>query len=104
MPYEGGYGSIFSPALHTRRSVPVKGLIAAAVAFVIGVGAVYAVEKVIGNSLSCGLWSNCPKELPLGYASEVGTGANPTINLGRAMADTATPQNGTQNPLQPQKH
>lgn len=43
-----------------RRSIMVKGLIGALVAFVIGIGAVTAVEAgVLGNSLSCGLWSNC---------------------------------------------
>src|SRR5918911_1168216 len=45
----------------TRRSILVKGLIAAAVAFVIGMGAVWGVEKVINNSLSCGFWANCPQ-------------------------------------------
>ena len=53
-----------------RRSILIKGLIGAAVAFVIAMGAVYAFEKVIGNSLSCGLWGNCPK------------GAAPGIHLG----------------------
>jgi hypothetical protein len=54
----------------TRRSILVKGLIAAAAAFVIGMGTVYAFENVIGNSLSCGLWANCP------------TGASPGIHVG----------------------
>ena len=53
----------------TRRSILIKGLIAAAVAFVIGMGAVFAFEKVINNSLSCGLWANCPE------------GANPGIHI-----------------------
>jgi hypothetical protein len=53
-----------------RRSILVKGLIAAAVAFVIGMGAVWAVEKGIGNSLSCGIWAKCPE------------GAKPGIHLG----------------------
>ena len=47
--------------LLTRRSILIKGLIAAAVAFVIGLGTIYAFEKGIGNSLSCGFWGNCPK-------------------------------------------
>jgi hypothetical protein len=86
--------------LHTRRSILLKGLVAAAVAFVIGMGAIYAVEKVIGNSLSCGLWGNCPEGATPGIhtGGGDGAGAQPTIKLGRVKAGTATPQNGTQNP------
>ena len=56
----------------SRRSILVKGLVAAAVAFVICMGVVWGAEKVIGNSLSCGLWAKCPYGAvpgvhPLGY-------------------------------------
>jgi hypothetical protein len=80
-----------------RRSILIKGLIAATVAFVIGMGAVYGVEKVIGNSLSCGLWAKCPTEATPGIHLGGGdaTGASPTINFGRAKTNAA-PQNGTQ--------
>jgi hypothetical protein len=97
--------------LLTRRSILLRGFVAAAVAFVIGIGAVYGVEKIIGNSLSCGLWSNCPKGaspgVHLGGDGDV-TGASPTIHLGRAKTNTTTtPQNAPQNssrrnPLKPQ--
>jgi len=68
------------PAL-SRRSILIKGLLAAAVAFVICMGVVWGAEKVIGNSLSCGLWSKCPYGAvpgihPLGYG---GTGAGSSI-------------------------
>lgn len=43
-----------------RRPIVVKALLAAGVAFVICMVAVWGVEKVIGNSLSCGIWSSCP--------------------------------------------
>ena len=43
-----------------RRPILIKALLAAGVAFVICMVAVWGVEKVIGNSLSCGLWSSCP--------------------------------------------
>jgi hypothetical protein len=88
----------------TRRSILVKGLIGTAVAFVIGMGAIYAVEKGIGNSLSCGLWAECPTGATPGihFAGGNGTGAAPTINVGRVTTNTATPQTGTENPLQPQ--
>ena len=64
------------PAL-SRRSILIKGLLAAAVAFVICMGVVWGAEKVIGNSLSCGLWAKCPYGAepgihPAGYG---GTGA-----------------------------
>ena len=85
-----------------RRSVLVKGLIAATVAFVIGMGGVYGVEKVIGNSLSCGLWAKCPTGATPGIHLGGGdaSGASPTINFGRAKTKTAAPQNSTQNPSQ----
>jgi hypothetical protein len=72
--------------LLTRRSILIKGLIAAAVAFVISMGAVYAFEKVIGNSLSCGVWANCPEGAKPGIhlAGADGTGASSTIAGNRA--------------------
>ncbi|MEJ7840739.1 MAG: hypothetical protein WKF95_03135 [Rubrobacter sp.] len=43
-----------------RRPILIKALIAAGVAFVICMVAIWGAEKLIGNSLSCGLWSKCP--------------------------------------------
>ncbi|QIN83429.1 hypothetical protein GBA63_12880 [Rubrobacter tropicus] len=43
-----------------RRPILIKALAAAAVALVICLVAIWGVEKVIGNSLSCGLWAECP--------------------------------------------
>ena len=65
----------------SRRSILIKGLVAAAVAFVICMGVVWGAEKVIGNSLSCGLWSKCPYGAvpgvhPLGYGD---TGAGSSV-------------------------
>src|ERR687886_1609624 len=70
----------------TRRSILLKGLVAAAVAFVIGMGAVWAVEKGIGNSLSCGIWANCPEGASPGIhlGGGDGTGADSTLSWGRA--------------------
>jgi hypothetical protein len=95
--------------LLTRRSILVKGLIGGGVAFMIGIGAVYAAETIIGNSLSCGLWSNCPKGATPGthLGGGDGVGASPTITFGRAKTNTTTtplnvPQNRGQNTLKPQ--
>jgi hypothetical protein len=68
----------------SRRSILIKGLLAAAVAFVICLGVVWGAEKVIGNSLSCGLWAKCPDGAvpgihPAGYG---GTGAGSSISGG----------------------
>ena len=68
----------------SRRSILIKGLGAAAVAFVICMGVVWGAEKVIGNSLSCGLWAQCPYGAvpgvhPAGYG---GTGAGSSISGG----------------------
>jgi hypothetical protein len=67
-----------------RRSILMKGLVAAAIAFVICMGAVWGAEKLIGNSLSCGIWAECPYGAvpgihPAGYD---GTGAQPSIGGG----------------------
>ncbi len=43
-----------------RRPILIKALVAAGVAFVICMVAIWGVEKVIGNSLSCGIWRSCP--------------------------------------------
>jgi len=43
-----------------RRPILIKALATAAVALVICLVAIWGVEKLIGNSLSCGLWSKCP--------------------------------------------
>jgi hypothetical protein len=68
----------------SRRSILIKGLLAAAVAFVICMGVLWGAEKVIGNSLSCGLWAKCPYGAepgihPAGYG---GTGAGSSISGG----------------------
>ena len=103
-----GMGWFSELPLLTRRSILVKGFIGGAVAFMIGIGAVYAAETIIGNSLSCGLWSNCPKGATPGthLGGEDGVGASPTITLGRAKTNTTTtpqnvPQNRDQNTLKP---
>jgi hypothetical protein len=84
----------------SRRSILVKGFIAAAIAFVIGMGAVYAVEKGIGNSLSCGLWSNCPDGTKPGIhlRGDRDTGAGSSLSLGRAKTKTA-PGHENQGPV-----
>jgi len=43
-----------------RRPILMKALLAAGVALVICLVAIWGVEKLIGNSLSCGIWSRCP--------------------------------------------
>ncbi len=72
----------------TRRSILVKGLLAAAIAFVIGMAAVYGVEKVIGNSLSCGIWAECPEGAKPGIhlGEDRNTGARSSLLFGRAKA------------------
>ncbi len=84
----------------TRRSILVKGLIAAAVAFVVGMAAVYGVERVMGNSLSCGIWAKCPEGATPGIklGGGDGTGAQSSLSLGRTRTITAAPSNEAQDP------
>jgi hypothetical protein len=84
--------------LPARRSIVVRGLIAAAVAFVISMGAIYVLERGIGNSLSCGLWGNCPEGATpgihrLGGGGE-GTGAGSTIGGGRVSQSRSLDRDG----------
>jgi hypothetical protein len=79
-----------------RRSILIKGLIAAAAAFVIGMGTVYAFEKVIGNSLSCGIWANCPEGASPGIhiGGRDGTGAGSTLAGGRTKLSSGADRDG----------
>jgi hypothetical protein len=82
----------------SRRSILVKGLVAAVVAFLIGMAAVWGVERVINNSLSCGLWANCPDGAEPGIRLvDDGSGAGPTFSGGRA-GTRAVPVNKVQDP------
>jgi len=85
--------------LQQRRSILIKGLVAAVVAFVICMVAIWAVEKVIGNSLSCGLWAKCPVGAAPGIhlAGFDGTGAGSSITGG----DVGTAADGTGGGLSP---
>jgi hypothetical protein len=84
--------------LPARRSIVVKGLIAAAVAFVISMGAIYALERGIGNNLSCGLWGNCPEGATPGIhrlgGGGDGTGAGSTIGGGRVSQSSGLHRDG----------
>jgi hypothetical protein len=84
--------------LPARRSIVVKGLIAAAVAFVISMGTIYALERGIGNNLSCGLWGNCPEGATPGIhrlgGGGAGTGAGSTIGGGRVSQSRGLDRDG----------
>lgn len=83
--------------LPARRSVLVKGLIGAVLAFGISMGAIYVVERGIGNSLSCGLWGACPEGATPGIhlGGGDGTGAGSTIGGARAsQSGGAVDRNG----------
>ena len=71
------------PAMQ-RRTIIIKGLVAAAVAFAICMVAIWGVEKIIGNSLSCGFWGTCPVGAAPGIhlAGYDGTGAGSSLSGG----------------------
>ena len=84
--------------LTARRSILVKGLIAAVVAFAISMGTIYVLERGIGNSLSCGLWGNCPDGATPGIhrlgGGGDGTGAGSTIGGGRVSQGSDIDRDG----------
>lgn len=67
-----------------RRPILIKALVATVVALVICLVAIWGVEKVIGNSLSCGFWGNCPYGAAPGIhlAGFDDSGAGPTLSGG----------------------
>ena len=76
-----------------RRSILMKGLLAAVVAFMLCMGLVWGAEKLIGNSLSCGLWAECPYGAtpgihPMGYG---GTGAGSSLSGGSMNTGGTSP-------------
>lgn len=84
-----GWFAQLSPA--SRRSILIKGAIAAAVAFILAMGVVWASERVIGNSLSCGLWSECPEGKEPGiHLGGGGNGAGSTLTFARGGAPGST--------------
>jgi type IV secretion system protein TrbL len=75
----------------SRRSILIKGAIAAAVAFVLAMGVVWASERLIGNSLSCGLWSECPEGGKPGiHFGGGGGGASSSLTFGRGGTSGVT--------------
>lgn len=82
--------------LASRRSILIKGAIAAAVAFILAMGVVWAGERLIGNSLSCGLWSECPEGAEPGiHIGGDGKGASSTLTFARGGAPASTDGTGT---------
>jgi hypothetical protein len=73
----------------SRRSILMKGFLAAAVAFVICMGVVWGAEKVIGNSLSCGLWAKCP--YGAGAGSSISGGGQNTAGGGQNTGGVERP-------------
>jgi hypothetical protein len=96
-----------------RRPVLIKGAIAAAAAFILAMGVVWAGERVIGNSLSCGFWGECPEGREPGIQNPAlgggGNGAGSTLTFARGNApgssgttqDAADPSGGAQDVQQP---
>jgi hypothetical protein len=69
-----------------RRPILFKALVAAALAFAICMVTVWGVEKIIGNSLSCGIWRSCPHGATPGIhvAGFDDSGAGSTLSGGGA--------------------
>ena len=81
-----------------RRALLIKIVLGAIAAFIISMILVTAVEAGIGNSLSCGLWANCPQGATPGVhiGSSSGTGAGFSVTLDK----TGTNKTPNQQPYQ----
>jgi hypothetical protein len=77
----------------SRRSILIRGLVAAAIAFVICMGVVWGTEKVIGNSLSCGIWARrlprpAPRQRPVRRLLRLAPHRQPTSNPSEVLVTT----------------
>lgn len=82
-----------------RRSIMVKGLIGALVAFVIGMGVVTVAEtSVLGGSLSCKLWRECPVASSASGATSATSG--PSSTFGRIVGGSGSSWDQTLDPNQ----
>ncbi len=81
-----------------RRALFIKILLGAVAAFIISMILVTVVEAGIGNSLSCGLWANCPQGATPGVhiGSNSGNGAGFSVTLDKS----GTNKSATQQPYQ----
>ena len=89
---------------YRRRSILVRGAVAAIGAFVIGMAIVTFAEAAIGNSLSCGFWGTCPAGAVAGVhvgGSNTGAGAEPSVFLARSKASPASVPAATSTQDQP---
>lgn len=89
---------------YRRRSILVRGAVAAIGAFVIGMAIVTFAEAAIGNSLSCGFWGTCPAGAVAGVhvgGSNTGAGAEPSVFLARPKASPASVPAATSTQDQP---
>ncbi len=90
---------------YQRRSILKRGLIGAGVAFVIGLVTITALEYGIGNSLSCGIWGNCPVTSAPGFNggnayTASGARSGYTVLAGRSVAGGINQQIPQQVPQQ----
>jgi hypothetical protein len=58
------FGKFASLPRARRRSILMRGVVAAGVSIVVGLIVVTALEFGVGKSLSCWVWEECPKEPP----------------------------------------
>jgi hypothetical protein len=65
------FGKFASLPRARRRSILMRGVVAAGVSIVVGLIVVTALEFGVGKSLSCWVWEECPKEEP---SAEGGSG------------------------------
>src|SRR5918912_919111 len=93
----GPFSWFLSVAPSRRRAMLLSSIVAVGIAFLIGTGAVTALEVGAGKSLSCWVWSECSTT-----DSSRGEGASNTSTLpsilggGQTAVSSNTPQEGQQ--------
>jgi hypothetical protein len=97
------FGKFASLPRARRRSILMRGVVAAGVSIVVGLIVVTALEFGVGKSLSCWVWEECPKEEP---SAEGGSGRTarastlPSVLGGgqRAGGSSSVPQEEEEGP------
>ena len=86
-----------------RRAMLISSLVAGVIAFLIGTGAVTALEVGVGKSLSCWVWSECSTTGSSSGEEASNTSTLPSIlGGGQGVVSSNTPQEGQQQQQQGQ--
>jgi len=84
-----------------RRSIIIGSIVAAGISFIVGLGAVTALEVGVGKSLSCWVWNNCSTESSTDEGETSTTGTLPSVLGGGQSVSSGALEAQPPSPPQP---